>query len=414
MTPRDTPQIRAAVADGTPDSIGAPALARVRSRTWATIDLDALASNLTGLRSSVPSGTRVMAVVKADGYGHGMVPVARAALSAGATWLGVATPDEALAMRSAETTADILVLGPAGEEWLDALADADCAITIGDSASLDVLTRRTAGRPVRVHVKVDTGMTRFGVSPNDVADVVRVLAGARARVEGLFTHLAAADDPDPAATIAQLEAFERAAVAARRLVPQIICHAAASAAVLAHPGASFDMIRLGMAMYGVSPLAEPRAALVPVMALRSRVARVVAVGPGTPVSYGFTYRTASATRIATVSIGYADGYPRALGNTGVMIIGGRRVPVVGRVCMDYAMLDVQDIGVREGDDVTVFGDGLPVAEVAATAGTIAYEIVTRIGPRVPRLYLRSGRPTESSTVVRSLEVIANAGDPGGA
>jgi alanine racemase len=167
-----------------------------------------------------------------------------------------------------------------------------------------------------------------------------------------------------------------------------------------------------MAMYGVSPLAETRAGLRQVMAVRSRLARVLAVEAGTPVSYGLTHRTAAATRIATVPIGYADGYPRALSNLGVMIVAGRRVPVVGRVCMDYTMLDVDDTAAREGDEVTVFGEALPVAEVAATAGTIAYEIVTRIGPRVPRLYSRYGRPSAWSTVARSTDVIAGRPEDG--
>jgi alanine racemase len=377
----------------------------VRSRTWATIELDAIGSNLAALRSRIPEATLLMAVVKADAYGHGMVPVARAALEAGATWLGVATADEALALRSAEATASILVLGPAGSEWLEALAEADCAITIGDRASLDAVARRSAGPPLRVHVKVDTGMTRFGVAPHDLEGVLRVLADARVIIEGVFTHLAAADDPEPAVTAAQLEAFDGVLAAVRRAAPRALCHAAASAAVLAHPAATLDMVRVGMAIYGVSPLAEPRPELVPAMTVRARVARIASVGVGTPVSYGLTYRTSAPTCIATIPIGYADGYPRALSNVGAMMVRGERVPVVGRVCMDYTMLDVRDLAVQEGDEVIVLGGDLPVVDVAAMAGTSSYEIVARIGTRVPRLYLRGGEPVAWSTVSRSIEYL---------
>jgi alanine racemase len=407
MMPGRVPRARDAFADRAPVDPGA--LARARSRTWATVDLDALASNLAALRLRVPDATQVMAVVKADAYGHGMVPVAQAVLAAGGTWFGVATADEALVLRSAAPEAQILVMGPAGVEWLGALADAGCAIAIGDRAGIQAVATRPTQFPLRVHLKVDTGMTRFGVAPDDVGDVARALAGAGAIVEGIFTHLAAADDPDPSMTRAQLAAFERAAAAARRVVPKVIGHAAASAAVFAHAAAAFDMIRVGMALYGVSSVAHVHAGLRPVMAVRSRVARVQGVGAGTPVSYGPTYRTAAATRIATVPIGYGDGYPRALGNAGVMLAGGRRVPVVGSVCMDYTMLDVQDAAVREGEEVTVFGGALPVSEVAAAAATIPYEIVTRIGPRVPRLYLRGGRTTAWSTVARSVYAVHDGG-----
>jgi alanine racemase len=351
-----------------------------------------------------------MAVVKADAYGHGMVPVAEAARQAGVVWFGVATADEALMLRAAMPSVQILVLGPTGDEWLEALADAGCGIAIGDRATLSAVVARRISPALRVHLKVDTGMTRFGVATGDVDDAVHRLARAGVIVEGVFTHFAAADDPDPSMTRAQLDAFERALRAARSVVPDVLGHAAASAALLAYPTAAFDMVRIGMAMYGVSPRADTHADLIPVMAVRSRVSRVLSVDAGTPVSYGLTYRTATGARIATVPIGYADGYPRALSNAGVMIVGGRRARVVGRVCMDYTMVDVGDGDVREGDEVLVFGDGLPVTDVAAAAGTIAYEIVTRIGPRVPRLYLRGGRVTAWSTMARAVTATRTAGE----
>jgi alanine racemase len=372
-------------------------LARAMERTWATVDLDALARNAGTLRALVPETTLLMAVVKADAYGHGMIPVARAALATGAGWLGVATPEEAVALRATRLEAPVLVLGPVSDSWMGPLAAARCSVSIVNREGLAAVTRYRDEPPVRIHLKVDTGMTRLGVDLSEVDDVLRAIGASRAVVEGIFTHLACADDPDPAMTRAQLAAFARAVGAARRRYPGILVHAAASAGVLAYPESAFDLVRAGIALYGIAPAPHLRADLRPVMSVTSRVVRVQRVSHGTPVSYGATYRSEEATSIATVPVGYGDGYPRALSNTGVMVIDGYRVRVAGRVCMDYTMLDVGQRRVREGDTVTVFGSGLPADEVARAAGTISYELLCRVGGRVPRIFLRSGQPVELVT-----------------
>jgi alanine racemase len=368
-----------------------------RARTWATVDLDAITHNVRAIRAVLPPATAFMAVVKADAYGHGAVPVAQAAVRAGATWLGVATPEEALALRAAGIDAPVLILGPTPEMWVRRVVEAECVLTVTDVHSIGTITRMARGHP-RVHIKVDTGMTRLGVAPEALAEVLDEAAAAQIAVEGLYTHLACADEADPSMTREQLAGFARAIEGARRRYPSLIRHAASSAAALGWPEAALDMVRIGIALYGVPPAPHlAQVPLRPVMTLSSRVVRVRRVPAGTPVSYGATYRTRRATTIVTVPVGYADGYPRALGNVGRMVIHGRHLPVAGRVCMDYTMLDAGDLAVEHGADVTVFGAALPVAEVAAAAGTIAYELLCRVGPRVPRVY----RVGETSVATRA-------------
>ncbi len=367
-----------------------PALERARSRTWATVDLDALAHNVRVLRGRIPSATALMAVVKADAYGHGVVPVAETALAAGASWLGVATADEALELRAAGIRAPTLILGPVPAVWLPAVA-AGCAMTVGDQASIQVLERLPGSTRPRVHLKVDTGMTRLGVPVEGLAALLARIDPARIVVEGVYTHLACADDPNPSMTRTQLGAFARAAEIVRARFPRVLCHAAASAGVLGYPESALDLVRVGIALYGVAPAPHLDAPLRPAMTLSSRVVSVRRVAAGTGVSYGATYRPIRASTIATVPVGYGDGYPRALSNAGVMVVDGQRHRIAGRVCMDFTMLDVGNAVVREGDEVTVFGPALPAVEVAGAAGTIAYELFCRLGRRVPRLYVREGR-----------------------
>ncbi len=379
-------------------------LERARSRTWATIDLDAVAHNVRALRGRTPSATAFMAVVKADAYGHGVVPIAETALAAGASWLGVATADEALELRAAGVQAPMLILGPVPADWLPLVAE-DCAITVGDQASIDALERLPSRTRPRVHLKVDTGMTRLGVPVEGLPALVARVDPARVVVEGVYTHLACADDPDPAMTRAQLAAFARAAEIVRARFPEVLCHAAASAGVLGYPEAALDLVRVGIALYGVSPAPHLDAPLRPAMTLSSRVVSTRRAAAGTAVSYGATYRAGRATTIATIPVGYADGYPRALSNACVMMIGGQRHRIAGRVCMDFTMLDVGGAAVREGDEVMVFGPGLPAAEVAGAAGTIAYELFCRVGRRVPRLYLREGRVVAVASAGHGLQPV---------
>lgn len=369
-------------------------LDRALTRTWATVDLDAIAGNVRALRSLLPPQTAFMAVVKADAYGHGAVPVAQAALDAGSSWLGVATADEALELRAAGIQSRVLILGPIAHEWIPECVAAGCSLTVSDAGMLEVLARWRGDRQPRAHIKMETGMTRLGTTLENLPALLNAAAASEITVEGLFTHLACADDPASSVTREQLDAFGAAIEIVRARYPDVICHAAASAGVIGHPDATFDLVRVGIALYGVPPAPHLRApGLRAAMTVKSRVIRTLRVAAGTPVSYGATYRARRPTTIATVPIGYADGYPRVLSNTGAMAIGGRCFPVAGRVCMDYTMLDVGDAHVHEGHDVTIFGEGgIPVEEVAATAGTIAHELLCRVGRRVPRIYLREGRP----------------------
>lgn len=363
------------------------------SRTWATVDLDAIAGNVQALRALLPARTAFMAVVKADAYGHGSVPVAQAAVEARASWLGVVTPEEALELRAAGVGARILIMGPIAPDWLSRIAAAGCAAMVADTRMLNAAQGLPGRERPRVHLKVDTGMTRLGTTVETLPALLDTVDPSRVVVEGLFTHLACADDPESPVTREQLSAFAQAARVVRARFPDVCCHAAASAGVLGHPDAAFDMVRVGIALYGVSPaphLAAP--GLRPAMTLSSRVVRTRRVESGVSVSYGATYRTPGPTVIATVPVGYADGYPRTLSNAGMMMVRGERFPVAGRVCMDYTMLDVGDAQVREGDEVTVFGPGLPADEVARSAGTIANELFCRVGRRVPRMYLRGEKP----------------------
>jgi len=367
---------------------------------WAEIDLGAIAFNMRQFRRLYPD-KRLMAVVKADAYGHGAVPVAKTVLDAGADWLGVAFVEEGLALRRAGIGAPILVLGTTREEAaITAAVRADMALTVYDIENLEQMAglSRREGKALTVHVKVDTGMNRIGVKGVDDA-VSLVQAAAESPwidVQGLYTHFATADDADKGLTRRQYAAFMEvvAALERRRLKPPLL-HCANSAAAIDLPEMAADMLRIGISLYGVFPSAEvsrDRIRLKPAMQWKTRVAAVKQVIPGETVSYGATYRVGrKAEWIATLPLGYADGYPRRLSNVGEVLIRGQRCPVVGRVCMDQLMVRVPDgAGIAAGDEAVLFGrqDGaeLPVDEVAAWLDTISYEVLCMVGKRVPRVY----------------------------
>lgn len=357
-------------------------------RTWAEIDLGAVQANLAAIRGHLDPAVRIMAVVKADGYGHGAVPVARAALRAGAAWLGVATVDEGLALRKARIAAPTLVFGPASTEEIAEAVRRDLSLTLISAESVPIVARGAGRRAARVHLKIDTGMTRLGVAPAEATTVARAAVAAGLRLEGVFTHLATADEPGSEETRDQLTRFEAVLPRLRRRFPRLLVHAANSAGAVLLPRSHYAMVRVGLAMYGLSPESvRERVSLRPVMRMRSRVVRTVRAQPGTAVSYGATYRVLRPTTIATVACGYADGYPRLAGLNGEVVLGADRVHIAGRVCMDYLMVDAGDRSVRAGEIVELFGDGVSAEEVAAWAHTISYEIVCGVGPRVPRVYV---------------------------
>jgi alanine racemase len=378
----------------------------VRAPSRAIIDLDAVRSNVAALRARAGSA-QVMAVVKADAYGHGLVPSAHAALAGGATWLGVAQATEALELRAAGVTAPVLAWLYSPEESLAPLVAAGVDLSVSDVRAVRqvVEAAREAGRTARVHVKADTGLGRGGSGPRDLPAVLDAAVAAQAEgvldVVGIWSHLAWADAPEHPTVLAQAEAFREAVELAERAGAHLqVRHLANSAATLTNPAMAWDLVRPGLAVFGLSPVPDlggpERFGLVPAMRLEAELVLTKSVPPGHGVSYGHEYVTSAETVLGVVPLGYADGVPRHASGTegrlGAPVqVGGRRLGVAGRVCMDQFVLDLgPGAAERAGDVVVLFGsgaDGEPTAEDWALAcGTISYEIVTRLGVRVPREY----------------------------
>jgi len=372
-----------------------------RQHVVARVDLGAIRANVAALRAA--TSAEVLAVVKADGYGHGLLPAARAAVAGGATWLGTALLDEALALRAAGITAPRVLawlIGP-GEAWADGLAaDVDLSVNAGWALDEVVAAARQTGTTARVHLKVDSGLGRGGAALADWADLVGAARKAEAegvvQVVGLWSHFAYADAPGHPTIVRQAEVFREAvALAEGAGIDPEVRHLANSAATLTAPEHHFDLVRPGLAVYGLSPVpdvAGPSAyGLRPAMTLAADLVHVKRVPAGHGVSYGHIYTTDRETTLGLVPLGYADGVPRAGGNLGPVLAAGRSRTVAGRVCMDQFVLDLGDDDVAVGDEVVLFGpgdDGGPTAQDWADAtGTISYEIVTRVGPRVPRTYV---------------------------
>jgi alanine racemase len=365
---------------------------------WAEVDLDAVAHNV-GVVREVCAPAQVWAVVKADGYGHGAAEAAVAALAAGASGLCVALVSEGVALRRAGIDAPVLVLAEQPDDQLAAAVEHRLTSTVYSVAQIDALVAAGA-HDHPVHLKVDTGMHRVGASAADaprLAEAVRRAAPAL-RLEGVFTHLAVADEPGHEFTVEQLDRFDLivAELDAGGHAPDLV-HAANSAGALAHPRARRSLVRAGIALYGIAPSDEVAhlADLRPALSLHARVSHVKRLPRGARISYGLRHTVDEPTTIATIPIGYADGVPRRLHATGgEVLIGGRRRPIVGAVTMDQLMVDCGDDDVEVGDAVVLIGrqgdEEVTAAEWAHRLDTIAYEIVTGIGPRVERRYVRSG------------------------
>ena len=367
----------------------------------ATIDLGALAGNVRTLLSRT-GGAELMAVVKADAYGHGLVPCARAAVAGGATWLATALLDEAIALRDAGVSAKILSwLYPVDARFAECIErdidlGANSARAVRDIAN----AARSVGRVARIHVKVDTGLGRNGVMP---ADLPELIAQAQAdsdavRIVGVMSHFAYADEPSNPTIAIQGERFVAAVDALEAAGFELeVRHLSNSAATLGLPHTYFNLVRPGVAIYGVSPgdeVGTPQSHdLTPVLRLTSTIALIKEVPAGTGVSYAHAYHTSANTRLALIPVGYADGLPRASSNRGPVLVGGRTLQVAGRMCMDQFLVDIGDLPVNEGDEVVIFGDpgrGEPSAEDWGRASdTIGYEIITRLGPRVVRDYINA-------------------------
>jgi alanine racemase len=356
----------------------------------ARIDLTALSHNYGEVRKLVGPRVRVLAMVKADAYGHGATAVARSLVAGGVEMLGVATLDEAERLGDAGGRAAIVVFGGIAPDEAERALGLGVEIATDSRAVVDALGARALalGRTVRIHIKVDTGMHRLGVQPGDVV----AFGDSIARTPGvepvaICSHFAMAESVATSVTDGQLERLVSSALALEQRGLAVERHLANSAAVMSRPAAHLDRVRPGLMLYGLYPDASlaSAASLRPVMTLEARAVRVAEVGPGEGIGYGHTFRAERSMRVATLRCGYADGYPRSLSNVGKVLFGDRLAPIVGRVCMDHMMVDVTDVGeVEQGATATLWGAGLPAETVAAWAGTIAYELVARVGARVTR------------------------------
>jgi len=362
------------------------------------VDLDAITGNVRRLVTEV-APAQLMAVVKADAYGHGAVPVARAAIAAGARWLGVALVEEAVELREAGISAPILVLSEPHPAAADLCVDQRIAVTLCTEAGVRVfgMAGRLAGRPVPAHLKVDTGMHRQGCAPADLPELVRLAMAERGlEVEGLWSHFAVADEPAAAATTdRQVETFERAlAVASEQGLLPRWRHIANSAGATLRADARFDMVRVGIELYGLAPApaltGEVNQRLRPALALRAAVSAVRAIEAGERVSYGHRWAAPRATRIATLPVGYADGVRRGLSGQIRVLLGERNLAQVGTITMDQLMVDIGDAPIEVGEVATLLGDparGEPgVGEWARVLGSIDYEVTCGLSPRLPRVH----------------------------
>jgi len=361
--------------------------------TRAVVDLDAVAHNVSEIRRKIGKKVDLMAVVKADGYGHGAVEVSRTALASGADCLGVAVPEEGWLLREAGIDVPILVVGLIQPEEAFKVAEARLEQAVASIELLKALNSEAARArtSINIHVKIDTGMGRIGVKPEDALEFIqKVKTFKNVSLQGVFSHFSSSDESEKSFSLLQLERFERAL---RELsiagieVPKI--HMANSAAILDLPDSYYNMVRPGLMIYGLYPSGEVSRSieLEPAMTFKTLVSAVKIVPPGTFISYGRTFTAKRRTLVATLPVGYADGYNRLLSNRGEVLLKGKRVPVIGTVCMDMCMVDATELNdVGEGDEAILFGRGLPVEEVAAKIGTINYEVVCAVSKRVPRIY----------------------------
>ncbi|RJQ53601.1 MAG: alanine racemase [Actinobacteria bacterium] len=363
---------------------------------WAEVDVSAIAHNIQVLRELLLPQTQLMAVVKANGYGHGAKSVAKIAVTGGAQRLGVALIEEALELRDAGLSVPIHIFQEPPAQAAHEIVEAGLIPTLTQLELAGALSAEAARRrrTVKAHVKVDSGMSRLGLLPADVPGFLRAchdLPGLK--IEGVYTHFATAECPEARATLAQKRVFEELVrdLEAAGMKPPLV-HAANSAATILMPQTHYDIVRCGIAVYGLHPSGstKERIDLKPALSLKALISAVREIEEGAGVSYGHTFRTSAPTRIATVPLGYADGYSRRLSNRGSALIDGRRLPIAGTICMDQLMVDVGESKVDVGDEVTLIGrsggESISADDLAHLLDTINYEVVCAIGGRVPRLY----------------------------
>ncbi|NLS44949.1 MAG: alanine racemase [Firmicutes bacterium] len=369
--------------------------------TVAQINLACIAHNIQAIRKVTGPDCEILGIVKADAYGHGVIPVARTALDNGASWLGVALIEEGIALRKSGIIAPILVVAQLFPAQAQAALRYNLSCTVATYEFAEALSNAAVkeGKRAKCHIKIDTGMGRIGLHPDQTVNFVKHIAMLpNIEIEGLFTHLATAEEEDKTFLYKQLSLFNDATEALRRNGIQAkYYHAANSVAAITTPEARLDIVRPGIFMYGFTPLYGERAdqikaeiGIVPALSIRTKVGFVKRCPAGTPIGYGGTYITHKESTIVTLPIGYADGFPRALSNCGEVIIKGNRFPVVGRVCMDECMVCVGDADVHMGNEAIIIGKQgtkeITAEEIAEKIGTVAHDVLCGISGRVPRIY----------------------------
>lgn len=375
-------------------------------RVCAVIDLDAVCHNIEHMHRNLSGNTKIIGVIKADAYGHGAVQIGRELEQIDCVFgYAVATAEEAMILRHVGLQKPILILGYTFPYCFEDLIRYDIRPTVFREDTIEELSAcaRTIGKPAKVHIKVDTGMTRVGIKPDDngIAFVDKILHTDGIEPEGIFTHFARADEMDKSSARTQLKKIQdfiaRVEEELNYTVP--IKHCSNSAGIIELPEANMDLVRAGIALYGLWPSEEVSRDIVPlqpVLSLKSHIVYIKEVEAGVPISYGGTYVTPKKMRVATIPVGYGDGYPRGLSSKGHVLIRGRKAPILGRVCMDQFMVSVEDIPeASEGDEVTLIGtDGelqITMEELGAISGRFNYELSCDLGKRIPRVYLKNGR-----------------------
>ena len=380
----------------------------MNTRTWAQISVDALNYNFKQIRKITNPDSKIMAIVKADAYGHGAVECARIFLQNGADMLGVACCEEAMQLRRNGIAAPILILGTSYDEELLEIVQNDITPTVFsyDFANKLSATSKSVSKTVKVHIKIDTGMSRLGyvagVSDNKIVDeIIKISALPNIEIEGIFSHLSTADEKDSSYTELQFGRFTNVCKMLEDcglIIP--IKHIANSAAIIMYPNMHLDMVRAGIILYGLYPSEEvdkTRIELKNVMTVKSKITYIKEICDRRGVSYGNMYITEGKTKIATIPIGYADGYTRMLNGKAKMLVGDACVDVIGKICMDQCMIDVTNVNnINIGDEVIIFGDHTVTADtLASMLGTINYEIVCMISKRIPRFYIHNGRTVKT-------------------
>lgn len=372
-------------------------------RVYATVNLDAIRHNMEAMKANIASGTMLCGVVKSDGYGHGSVPVAKAVEDL--VWgYAVAAIEEGWVLREHHITKPILVLGYVPEESFESLVENEIRYTVSEWKEAVVLSKaaQKLGKTAYIHIKMDTGMGRIGVrSAREILTLAqKINTLSNICMEGIFTHMATADMEDKTGAKKQIQMFkETLQLLENNGIHIPVRHCSNSAGIIDLKEANIDMVRAGIALYGLYPSEEvnkKNVPLIPALELKSIVSYLKIVPKGTPIGYGATFVTEKETKVATISVGYGDGYPRALSNKGYILVRGQKAPIIGRICMDQFMVDVSDIpDIQEGDTVTLVGRDqsreITVEELAELAGTFNYEFVCDLGKRIPRVYTKGGR-----------------------